>query len=227
MCKVYDVVKYKTTRVGLVSTVWAIVKGEQNDTGAVAIGYLDIAPSKREVKAILDGGELVCKVGTCTDAKSRLIAQFEKMQKETKEISEKMKNDIDNTINKDYNKEVANKQNKNEKGNETMKKTSTAGKGKTSTAGNVKIVSKVDAFSKTRETEEQMKVVMQPTYAEVVSGSGSKYIVTRESCTCSDHFFRGHDREDKNGNFVQGTVCRHRTAVADVVKAINNSAKYW
>jgi len=93
---------------------------------------------------------------------------------------------------------------------------------------NPKIVTKVEGYSKTREQKENLTVRMKGTFAEVRSASKKKYIVTKESCTCQDHFYRGQDQYDSFGNIIkEGTVCRHRKAVADTINAMRSGVKYW
>lgn len=231
----YDVVKYKATRTGLFSTIWAIVKHSKYNTVAVPIGELDISLSKRIIKATSEFAGEIGIFSNCTNAKENIIKEFEKQQellrneirKETeKEIEKKVEKSIDSIKDMIYNKEVVNNTNKNSKESIDMKTNKNTKTTKTSEA--VKLVGKIESFSKTREQKETMKITMQNTYATVLSGSGETYIVTKESCTCPDHFYRGFDKKDDSGNIVKvGVVCRHRTAVADIIKKMKNDVKYW
>jgi predicted nucleic acid-binding Zn finger protein len=72
------------------------------------------------------------------------------------------------------------------------------------------VVNLKEVDSVTRKTTEQMKLRFHATYCEVKSASKQKYIVTKTSCTCPDHFYRG-----KN--------CRHMQAVHDTVQTL----KFW
>jgi len=78
--------------------------------------------------------------------------------------------------------------------------------------GNVQtkaIISRV--YSKTRKEYDTMEVEFAETFAKVTKqGTNNAYIVTKNSCTCHDHFYRGSE-------------CRHMKCVQDAL----NTVKYW
>ena len=140
---------------------------------------------------------------------------FNRIKYFTEINSKKDKNSIDNIKDMVYNKNVV-------EGNIKNKNLEVI------TMKNTNIISKVKGFSKTRQANENLTVRLKDTYAEVRSASGNKYVVTRESCTCKDHFFRGHDQVNEHGQIVKkGTVCRHRNAVINTIEKMRESSKYW
>ena len=81
----------------------------------------------------------------------------------------------------------------------------------TTDTNEVSMVAKVqDVYSITRQQKEPLTINFKETFAEVKSASGNKYIVTKQSCTCHDFFYRNRE-------------CRHMTAVKDSVK----SMRFW
>ncbi len=238
-----EIKKYITQRIGLLSMVSAICEDSKHGSVVLPVGNMEIAPSKRKVVAITHFGEDLGTWNNCKEAKNCLVNKFEERAKYRQKLAEKeveipfeklaekeVEKGIDNINSKVYNKEVAKDTATTNKTKESvdMKKSNVAGTKVVGNVANVKVVSKIKAKSKTRGTEETMKVTFFPTYAQVNSGSGSKYIVTKESCTCPDHCHRGHDKLDEQGNVIKtATICRHRTAVSDVLTKMKNDVKYW